>query len=200
MQNLKLNIGAGKTFLPGFVNIDRSSKADISLDLNRDRLPFEDSSAGIIFSYHALEHVDNYLFCLGEIYRVLKHGGIFLVGVPYLTLTEYNLVNPYHKNHFNEYSFDFFDPDKLKGSAGEENPVVFKKIFHRFHYMREFRFCPFLIRDWCRRHLLNVVNKIDFGLIAIKNKETILTLPKLKQESIRMYDELLSSRKKYEDA
>jgi hypothetical protein len=40
--------------------------------------------------------------------------------VPYVTLTEFNLVNPFHKCHFNEYSFDFFEPGKLKGAANED--------------------------------------------------------------------------------
>lgn len=167
-DELRLNIGAGQTYIPGFVNIDISPRAEISLDLNKDRLPFADSSVDFIFSYHTLEHVDNYLFVLGEMYRVLKHGGRLLLGVPYVSLTECNLVNPYHVRHFNEYSFDFFDPERLKGSAVEANPILFKKVFHRFHYMGIFRLLAPPLQSWCRRHLFNVVRKIDFGLLAIK--------------------------------
>ena len=61
------------------------------------------------------------------------------MGVPYVTLTEFNLVNPYHLHNFNEHSFDFFDPDRLRGSAAEEHEISFKKAFHRFHYTREFK-------------------------------------------------------------
>lgn len=168
---IKLNIGAGRTFIEGFKNIDISDQADISLNLSEEPLPFEDNSVDLIFSHHTLEHIPNYLFALSEIYRVLKHNGVFLVGVPYVTLTEYNLVNPYHLHHFNEHSFSFFDPSKLKGSAMEENQIIFEKVFHRFHYMGWFKHCPSFFRNWCRRHLFNVVKKIDFGLIAIKNHE-----------------------------
>src|SRR4051794_35048583 len=91
---IALNIGSSQTYIPGFTNIDISTKADISLDLSKDRLPFEDSSVDLIFSYHTLEHVPDYLFSLSEIHRVLKHRGRFLLGVPYVTLTEYNLINP----------------------------------------------------------------------------------------------------------
>ncbi|MDQ3387656.1 MAG: methyltransferase domain-containing protein, partial [Actinomycetota bacterium] len=87
-REVRLNIGAGQTYIPGFINIDISSKADIVLDLGRDQLPFEDNSVDLIFSYHTLEHVPNYLFALSEIHRVLKNGGAFLVGLPYITLTE----------------------------------------------------------------------------------------------------------------
>lgn len=113
-SEVKLNIGAGVTYIPGFVNIDISTQADITLDLGKDRLPFDDNSVDLIVSYHTLEHVSDYLFALSEIHRVLKHGGRFLVGLPYVTLTEYHLVNPYHLHNFNEYSFDFFDVDKNK--------------------------------------------------------------------------------------
>ncbi len=70
----KLNIGAGKSYIPGFTNIDISPKADVVIDLNTEKLPFEDSSIDLVFSYHCMEHIENYLFALGEIHRVLKHG------------------------------------------------------------------------------------------------------------------------------
>lgn len=165
---LRVNIGAGQTYIPGFVNVDISPKADVVLDIGRQPLPFSDDSVDLVFSYHTLEHVDNYLFALNEIYRVLRHGGRFLLGVPYVTLTEYNLVNPYHRQNFNEFSFYFFDPKLIKGSAAEENPIHFRKIYHHFHYMEGFRYLPGPIRNWCRRHLFNVVREIEFGLLAVK--------------------------------
>ena len=55
-----------------------------------------------------------------------------------MTLTEFNLVNPYHKQHFNEFSFDFFDPQRLLGSAAESGGVMFRRVCHRFHYLPEF--------------------------------------------------------------
>ncbi len=170
---LRLNLGASQTHIPGFVNIDIASRADVVLDLGKDKLPFEDNSVELVFTYHTLEHIPDYIFCISEIYRVLTHGGHFLVGVPYVTLTEYNLVNPYHLHNFNEFSFDFFDPDKLRGSASEDAPVHFTKIFHNFTYLEGFARLPGPIRTWCRRHLFNVVRSIDFGLLAVKDSRPI---------------------------
>ena len=197
MSEIKLNLGAGFSYIPGFHNIDISPKADIVLDLGRERLPFEDNSVDLVFSYHCLEHVDNYLFALSEIYRVLKHGGIFLLGVPYVTLTEYNLVNPYHLHHFNEFSFDFFDATRLKGSAIEQNSILFTKIFHRFHYMEWFNIVPPPFRNWCRRHLFNVVRKIDFGLIAIKDPDDKSVLKITGREMKNMFGECMKCRVLY---
>ncbi|MEW6072940.1 MAG: class I SAM-dependent methyltransferase [Planctomycetota bacterium] len=195
----RLNLGAGRTHIPGFVNIDISRRADITLDLGRDRLPFADDSVSLVFSYHTLEHVTDYLFAVAEIHRVLRHGGRFLVGLPYVTLTEYHLVNPYHHHDFNEYSFDFFDPSRLRGSAVEDHPVHFRKVFHSFHYIGAFHLVPPPLRTWCRRHLLNVVRKIDFGLVAVKDPEH--GLPTLDAvEFRRQFRQCLHSRVPYDAA
>lgn len=189
---MKLNIGAGITHIPGFVNLDISKKADVSLDLNRDKLPFEDDSVKMVFSYHTLEHLKNYLFALGEIHRVLKHGGKLLLGVPHVGLTKYNLINPYHKQHFNEKSFDLFD--QKKGSAVEENRIMFRKVFHKLHYTKGFKYL-FGIRNLAKNHLFNVVEKIDFGLVAIKKKEAVSVS---KKELKKEFSECLKARRKYE--
>lgn len=195
-NEIRLNIGAGQSRIPGFVNIDISNKADICLDLGKDKLPFDDNTVDLIFSYHTLEHVPDYLFALSEIHRVLKHGGRFLVGLPYITLAEFHLVNPYHLHGFSEFSFDFFDVKKLKGSAAEKNQILFYKKFHRFHYMGFFNLMPPPFRSWCRRHLFNVVRKIDYGLIAVKNPDQPVSSYD-KKTLLRQFDECLRSRMVY---
>ncbi len=193
----KLNIGAGRSYIPGFINIDISERADISLNLSNDKLPFEDDSVDLVFSYHTLEHVPDYIFALSEIHRVLKDGGVFLLGVPYVTLTKYNLVNPYHLHNFNEYSFDFFDPLKIHGSAVEENDLFFQKIYHKFYYMGIFKVLPFPVNKWCRNHLFNVVKKIDFGLIAIKTPEKNISFGFTKSDLKRLFKSCQRARVPY---
>ena len=195
---LQINIGAGATQIPGFVNVDIAQHADVSLDLGVTPLPFEDDSVDLAFSYHTLEHVENYLFALGEIHRVLKHGAPFLVGLPYVSLTYWHQVNPYHLHDFNEDSFDFFDPRKLQGSAVEEesgrSPITFTKVFHRFHYMGAVHLLPPPLKGWARSHLLNTVRKIDFGLLAVKERTAVHGDPaELKAE----FDRLVRSRRPY---
>ena len=38
-KSLKLNIGAGVSYIPNFINIDIAPWADKVIDLNKDRLP-----------------------------------------------------------------------------------------------------------------------------------------------------------------
>ena len=195
---VRLNIGAGHTCILGFTNIDVTERADISLDMNTDRLPFDDNSVDLIFSNHTLEHFDEYLFALGEIHRVLKHGGQLLVSVPYVTLTEYNLVNPYHKHHFNEFSFDFFDPEKLLGSAAESGGIMFRKIAHRYSYLPEFANESPEKKDWCRRHYFNVVSEIVFGVLAIKERGTPLPIgPDTPKQLLKDYNKYNAARIPY---
>jgi SAM-dependent methyltransferase len=171
---VRLNIGAGKTYLPGFTNVDIAPHAELTLDMSTDKLPFEDDSVDLVFSYGTLEHIEDYLAALREIYRVLKHGAPFLLSVPYVSLTYNHQVNPYHLHDFNEKSFDFFDPRKGRGSAAEEateeSPILFRRAFHRYHYMGAFKFLPRPLQEWSRRHLMNTVAIIDFGVVAIKDE------------------------------
>jgi len=166
---LQLNLGAAKTYIPGFVNIDIHEAAELSLDLGADRLPFPDDSVRTVVSHHTLEHVPDYLFALGEIHRVLEHDGELLLSLPYATLTENHMVNPYHLHNFTERSFDFFDPLKLKGSAAEDGEIAFRTVVVRFTYIGYFGLAPRWLRVWARKHLLNVVRQFDIALVAIKD-------------------------------
>jgi SAM-dependent methyltransferase len=198
VDELRLNIGAGATYIPDFRNIDIDPRAEIQVDLGREQLPFEDSSVSLIFSHHTLEHVDDYLFALGEMHRVLEHDGTLLLGLPYVTLTEYNLVNPYHRRNFSEHSFAFFDPDLLKGSAVERNAILLRRAFLRFEYMPGFGRLPEQARVWCRRHLLNVVRSFDIGLAALKElARPVRTGQEREAEMRRLFDYCLAHRRKY---
>ena len=164
-----VNIDAGLATIPGFFNVEVTGKGECNIVFGKEKLPFEDDSVDLIFSYHALEHIPDYLSAMAEIHRVLKHGGHLLLGLPYVTLTEYHLVNPYHLHNFNEHSFDFFDADKF-ADFSVEKPVLFKKKFHYLYYLGLFKYFPDFLKNWSRRHLFNVVQKMDIGLVAIKDR------------------------------
>jgi len=199
-NEVRINIGAGKTCIAGFTNIDVAECADITLNMNVDPLPFEDNSVDLVFSNHTIEHLENYLFALGEIHRVMKHGARLLLSVPYVTLTEYNLVNPYHRQHFNEFSFDFFDPEKLLGSAVEPGDILFRKIVHRFAWMPEFANEEPGKREWYRRHCFNVVREIVFGVMAVKDMRHLLPVTSSTAEQmLRDYDHYNNARVLYGD-
>lgn len=81
---LALNIGCGPNRKEGWVNIDLLREADLSLDM-RERIPFGDGAAAIIYSEHFFEHLDypnDAKHFLRECFRLLEPNGIFRVGVP----------------------------------------------------------------------------------------------------------------------
>lgn len=52
------------------------------VNLNKDKLPFEDNSFDTIIAGDVIEHVENPSYLLREINRVLKEKGIFLLSTP----------------------------------------------------------------------------------------------------------------------
>lgn len=80
----KLQIGGGKQYIHGFINLDIFPPADIIWDC-RYGLPFLENKFKFIFSEHFLEHIDfpkSVKKVLSEIYRVLAPNGKLLLGVP----------------------------------------------------------------------------------------------------------------------
>lgn len=84
---IKLNVGCGRDYREGWVNIDISKdvRAEHYLDIRKDPLPFDDQSVGLIYISGVLEQIgsnDEFLFCMQELYRVLEPGAIMQVIVP----------------------------------------------------------------------------------------------------------------------
>lgn len=74
----KINLGSGSVLLPGYWNIDLSSKADLIIDLEKDLLPFAASSMEAVvcistINYFTRERAQE---IIRDVYRVLKPGGI----------------------------------------------------------------------------------------------------------------------------
>ena len=186
---MMLNIGASRTYIPGFVNIDIVEHADVSLDLNKEPIPHETSSVDLVFTYHTLEHLQNWLFTLGEVYRVLKHEGILLVGVPYAAGLE-NLGYPWHLASFTEHTFLGFDPERHKPEARE---IKLKQVFCRIRHRMPFALLP--CKSLLRKHLLGCAKNLEFGLVAVKRKSYRVPLP---DELERKFQACLQGRVRYD--
>ena len=84
-QQLKLHLGCGDHYIPGMINIDGNirRKKECWLDL-RNRLPFGDNSASLIYCSHTLEHLFpcEAIDLLREMRRVLAPEGVVRLAVP----------------------------------------------------------------------------------------------------------------------
>ena len=79
-----IQIGGGRCYLEGFINIDIQQPADIVYDI-RIKIPLPSNSVNFIFTEHFLEHIDypnSVLRFFSEAYRVLSAKGRIVVGVP----------------------------------------------------------------------------------------------------------------------
>lgn len=82
---MKLHLGCGKRYIPGFVHVDLDDYPHIDYKHDICSLPmFADDSADLIYSSHALEYFDRQEVqeVLREWHRVLRPSGILRVAVP----------------------------------------------------------------------------------------------------------------------
>jgi predicted SAM-dependent methyltransferase len=84
-KKVKLHLGCGKRFIPGFFHIDVANYAHIdSVREISDLSIFENESVDLIYCSHALEYFDRYeaVKVLSEWHRVLRKGGTLRIAVP----------------------------------------------------------------------------------------------------------------------
>lgn len=94
LEGKVLDIGGGKN--PSYFNfLQKSGKVEVinaelekgegrvALDLEKDDLPFTDSSIDQVLMFNILEHIYNYNFLAREVCRVLKPGGQVLGFTPF---------------------------------------------------------------------------------------------------------------------
>lgn len=92
---MKLNIGCGKVYKEGFINIDAydSTVADKIMPANELRFP--SNSVDKIESLQLIEHLGlfNAIYALSEWFRVLKPGGSLLIETPNLEVSFKKFIN-----------------------------------------------------------------------------------------------------------
>ncbi len=82
---VKLHVGCGKRFIPGFIHVDILPQDHIDHVADVRKLDFAaDYSVDLIYAAHVLEHFGRYEFkdVLREWFRVLKPGGVLRLAVP----------------------------------------------------------------------------------------------------------------------
>ncbi|EKP04903.1 MULTISPECIES: class I SAM-dependent methyltransferase [Leptospira] len=109
-----LDLGCGNKKRVGAIGIDFNDRtqADIIHNLNSFPYPFEDSYFDEIYIDNCLEHLDDVIKVMEEVYRICKPGGLVKVIVPYFR-SLWAFTDPTHKHFFGVNSFTYFDPDHI---------------------------------------------------------------------------------------
>lgn len=90
---IRLNLGAGKTKLDGYIAVDLNPAADVVTNIKQ--LPFQDGSADEILAVHVLEHLYRWEVpaVLSEWLRVLKPGGVIALELPNILKVAHFILN-----------------------------------------------------------------------------------------------------------
>lgn len=157
-DELVLDLGCGLDKVPGAIGMDRASlpTVDVIYDLERTPYPFQDNSFQELHMYHVLEHVNEPVQVLDEVWRISRPGAIVNIRVPHSS-SFYAWVDPTHKRPFSYFSFDYLTEAHAYGYYS----VARFEIVHRrlVYFMAAYRDQKV---DWKRKPLLAVGRMIEF--------------------------------------
>lgn len=168
-DNLKIVLGGGPKKTDGWLNLDilPSPEVDIVCDLNKG-IPLPDNSVVAISARHLLEHIDDTVKIMEEIWRVAKPGAVVSIKVPYYASAG-AYQDPTHRRFFTEKTFEYFLP-RVKQRAvpnysfKAEFEIVRIGYIWSAHWMR---YLPF--KSFFRKHFLNIAKTMIVELHAVKN-------------------------------
>ena len=184
----RLDVGSGRKQRDGFFGLDRFPMPGVAVvaDLDRTTLPFADDSFDLVLAFHSLEHVEDLLGVMREIWRVGRPGAQVCIVAPYYT-AGLNLANPYHKQVFNEHTPRFWTDaaacalpaeewqqpplSAQWGLASSDNSTPgldLRCLAIEFLYFQEYWGLPAAERRRARRSRLDVCEQVLYHLAVFK--------------------------------
>tara|TARA_B100001559_G_C16402408_1_gene576372 strand:- start:451 stop:996 length:546 start_codon:yes stop_codon:yes gene_type:complete len=151
-----LDLGCGKKKRDGAIGVDWSDRhdADVIHDLNEFPYPFENSMFDEIYIDNTLEHLDDVMRVMEEIYRICKPGGLVKVIVPYFR-SVWASIDPTHKTFFTVNSLAYFDPDHIICQQYDYSAARFKQ--------EKIIFNETFPNSWVKNLVLKVANRWPLG-------------------------------------
>ena len=104
-----LNIGSGSKRIEGYVNIDidKNANPDVLWNLEKTPLPFDDMSVHGGFASHVLEHIQNLVPLMEDLWRITMLAGIWDIRVPHY-ISQDAWSDPTHVRAFSHHAFSNF--------------------------------------------------------------------------------------------
>lgn len=126
----KLDIGCGFNKRKDALGIDKNPQApaDIHHDLNVFPYPLENDTFDDIQMINVLEHLQDIVSVMEEIYRVARHGARLYISVPHFSGVDH-FTDPTHLRSFSSKSFDYFVPGTELFEYKYSKTAQFKKVF-----------------------------------------------------------------------
>jgi len=170
---MKLNLGCGEKRIPGFTGVDRikTAAADIIHNLDVAPYPFPDSCADEIIMDNVLEHLEDVIAVMEEIYRLAMPGAIIKINVPYFKSNS-AFTDPTHKHFFTETSFKYFDKrNPLHFYTHANFEIMSIKLISHNEYRDAKHFFRNLLpfKRILNYFLFNIYDEISFELKCLKD-------------------------------
>jgi hypothetical protein len=181
----KLNLGCGKDYREGFINLDSNKKikADVYCDLEK-KIPSCDNLFDYILIDNVLEHINNFTQLIDELYIISKDKAIIEIYVPHFT-SIYAFKHLDHKRTFGAGSFDIYKTEErftgeIIGEAKFE--ILDERLLYFHHNPRDYPFLAKIPINWmfnfsrfwrvaCEKVLPLRFDEIYFKLQVIKKVE-----------------------------
>ena len=147
-MKVKINLGCGKDIKPGWINVDKIEypSVDVVHDLNEFPWPFDDNFADYILMNHVLEHLDDVVKVMEEVWRILKPGGIVEIYTPYYK-SKKAFRDPTHKHFFTEESMNYFTRNwKWRYTHATFRIIKFEKFRNGFPFWHVEKYLGIRIR------------------------------------------------------
>lgn len=118
---MKLNLGCGRDYRDGYVNVDRDSrvKCDSRMDVIEHLCGCPCNSIDEILMQDILEHLPDTVLAIDLCWDALKPGGILKIRVPFVAHPN-AWLDPDHKHCFWPETFLFFDPETTAWTSSEK--------------------------------------------------------------------------------
>lgn len=149
-MDLKLNLGCGKDIKKSsekekWINMDvvKLSGVDIVHNIDKYPWPFKDNYFDEIFCSHVLEHTQDLIKCLEEIYRISKNKGKIIIKVPFFP-SMYSMTDPTHKHFFTYFTFEYFQPGVYYEYYSKAKFEILKRKIN-FSWNKYLKFMNFIV-------------------------------------------------------
>jgi len=123
------------------LDIVKLPHVEVVWDLNRIPYPFPDNYFDEVIATHVLEHLDDIVCVMKEIWRILKPNGVLKITSPHFS--NYDAFrDPTHKHFFTFETFDYFEPSsKLHKEFGFYlgREVAFKIRFKEARFIKNMK-------------------------------------------------------------
>ncbi|MBA3656408.1 MAG: methyltransferase domain-containing protein [Gemmatimonadaceae bacterium] len=147
-----LDLGCGNKKRPGAVGVDFNDRtqADVVHNLNEFPYPFEKGTFDEVYLDNTLEHLDQPLHVMEEVYRITRPGALVKVIVPYFR-SPWAFHDPTHQHFFTVHSFAYYDPDHIVCQRYDYTLARFK--------VEKIRFNETYGNRWTKRIMLSIAHR-----------------------------------------